>query len=126
MDDCRIKDDHLLDKVMFGVWLAYAITATLELASGVADGDPEPLWLVVAMCGLACMTYCWRLWSEHDTQVTINVKAPAGGITADDVREWALCGMEGCDEPEWSMFCEVVDAVDGYRRAKEEGRSSAT
>lgn len=36
---------------------------------------------------------------------------------AQDVHEWALARMEGCDEPEWSMYSGIVDAIGRHRAA---------
>ena len=33
------------------------------------------------------------------------------------VYEWALARMEGCDEPEWSMYSGIVDAIGRHRAA---------
>lgn len=33
------------------------------------------------------------------------------------VHEWALARMEGCDEPEWSMYSGIVDAIGRHRAA---------
>lgn len=33
-----------------------------------------------------------------------------------EVYRWALSGMEGCDEPEWSLFSSIVDAIENYMR----------
>ena len=33
------------------------------------------------------------------------------------VHEWALDRMEGCDEPEWSMYSGIVDAIGRHRAA---------
>ena len=36
---------------------------------------------------------------------------------AQAVHEWALARMEGCDEPEWSMYSGIVDAIGRHRAA---------
>ena len=32
----------------------------------------------------------------------------------EDVYTWALDHMEGCDEPEWTMYSKIVAAIDNY------------
>lgn len=31
-----------------------------------------------------------------------------------DVYAWALDHMEGCDEPEWTMYSQIVAAIENY------------
>lgn len=35
-----------------------------------------------------------------------------------DVKETCFASMEGCDEPEWSLFSTINDAIDFYRSGK--------
>lgn len=32
----------------------------------------------------------------------------------EDVYTWALDHMEGCDEPEWTMYSQIVAAIENY------------
>lgn len=32
----------------------------------------------------------------------------------EDVYTWALDHMEGCDEPEWTMYSKIVAAIENY------------
>lgn len=32
----------------------------------------------------------------------------------EDVYTWALDHMEGCDEPEWTMYSKIVAAIEDY------------
>lgn len=32
----------------------------------------------------------------------------------EDVYTWALEHMEGCDEPEWTMYSKIVAAIENY------------
>ena len=32
----------------------------------------------------------------------------------EDVHTWALEHMEGCDEPEWTMFDKIASAIENY------------
>lgn len=43
-----------------------------------------------------------------------------GGINLMQLHGWARCGMEGCDEPEWTLFSTINDAVERYWEAVEE------
>ena len=35
-------------------------------------------------------------------------------IDIKDVYTWALDHMEGCDEPEWTMYSQIVAAIENY------------
>lgn len=35
-----------------------------------------------------------------------------------DVYNWALDHMEGCDEPEWTMYSKIVAAIENYQMKK--------
>lgn len=32
----------------------------------------------------------------------------------EDIYTWALDHMEGCDEPEWTMYSQIVAAIENY------------
>lgn len=32
----------------------------------------------------------------------------------EDIYAWALDHMEGCDEPEWTMYSKIVAAIENY------------
>ena len=32
------------------------------------------------------------------------------------VYDWAFSSLEGCDEPEWSLFFNIADAISNYRK----------
>ena len=32
----------------------------------------------------------------------------------EDIYTWALDHMEGCDEPEWTMYSKIVAAIENY------------
>jgi hypothetical protein len=36
----------------------------------------------------------------------------------EDVYTWALDNMEGCDEPEWTMYSKIVAAIENYQMKK--------
>lgn len=36
----------------------------------------------------------------------------------EDVYTWALDHMEGCDEPEWTMYSQIVAAIENYQMKK--------
>lgn len=36
----------------------------------------------------------------------------------EDVYTWALDHMEGCDEPEWTMYSKIVAAIENYQMKK--------
>lgn len=36
----------------------------------------------------------------------------------EDVYTWALDHMEGCDEPEWTMYSKIVAAIESYQMKK--------
>ena len=36
----------------------------------------------------------------------------------EDVYTWALDNMEGCDEPEWTMYSKIVAAIENYQMNK--------
>ena len=36
----------------------------------------------------------------------------------EDVYTWALNNMEGCDEPEWTMYSKIVAAIENYQMKK--------
>lgn len=36
----------------------------------------------------------------------------------EDVYTWALEHMEGCDEPEWTMYSKIVAAIENYQMKK--------
>ncbi len=37
-----------------------------------------------------------------------------------ELKEWAFANMEGCDEPEWTLFSTINDAVERYWEAVEQ------
>lgn len=36
----------------------------------------------------------------------------------EDVYTWALDHIEGCDEPEWTMYSKIVAAIENYQMKK--------
>ena len=60
--------------------------------------------------------------SEKKTMADVIAAWNARAAVADEqfamaVHEWALARMEGCDEPEWSMYSGIVDAIGRHRAA---------
>ena len=33
-----------------------------------------------------------------------------------EIYDWAISGMEGCDEPEWSLYSGIADVIAKYLR----------
>lgn len=60
--------------------------------------------------------------SERKTMADVIAAWNARAAVTDEqfalaVYEWALARMEGCDEPEWSMYSGIVDAIGRHRAA---------
>lgn len=43
---------------------------------------------------------------------------PKTGFTQESVGDWAFSCMEGCDEPEFSMYSAIHEAVERYKARK--------
>lgn len=53
----------------------------------------------------------FRKWLKKEVQIIMEL-----GYEKDieDVYTWALDHMEGCDEPEWTMYSQIVAAIENY------------
>lgn len=51
-----------------------------------------------------------------------NTRAESGDFLK-EIYDWAYSGMEGCDEPEWSLFTGIVGVIAKYYRETSKPRN---
>lgn len=74
----------------------------------------DPFYFVI--CGI-----CGASSAFSDEEGAVRLWNARAAVTDEQfamaVHEWALARMEGCDEPEWSMYSGIVDAIGRHRAA---------